>query len=160
MGTITRMDQMRWSKGPLPTATLRTDLQKNMQKYAPVYRNSEDLLKGKDVIQDVMKKYKDVGIQDRSMIWNSDLIETLELENLLNQAVQEMISAENRNESRGAHAHENYPDRDDVDWMKHTLTWVDARNIEDGKVVLKSRAVIDQPLDDEMHHVPPAKRVY
>jgi len=158
--TMARVDQMRWSKGPLPTAALRTELQKNMQKYAPVYRNSEDLLKGKDVIQDVMKKYKDVGIQDRSMIWNSDLIETLELENLLNQAVQEMISAENRNESRGAHAHENYPDRDDVNWMKHTLTWVDKRRIEDGKVVLKYRAVIDQPLDDQMHHVPPAKRVY
>merc|ERR1719439_495370 len=162
MGEITmaRVDQMRWAKGPLPTATLRTDLQKNMQKYAPVYRNSEDLLKGKDVIQEVMKKYKDVGIQDRSMIWNSDLIETLELENLLNQAVQEMISAENRNESRGAHAHENYPDRDDKDWMKHTLTWLDATYVEDANVVLDYRAVKDQPLDDEMHHVPPAKRVY
>merc|ERR1712157_559047 len=133
---IARMDQMRWSKGPLPTAVLRTELQRSMQKYA------------------------DVGIQDRSMIWNSDLIETMELENLLNQAVQEMISAENRQESRGAHAHENFPDRNDEEWMKHTLTWVDHRRIEEGKVVLKYRAVIDQPLDDEMHHVPPAKRVY
>merc|ERR1712019_190012 len=127
-------DQMRWAKGPLPTAVLRTELQRNMQKYAPVYRNAADMEKGVVVIQEVMKKYKDVGIQDRSMIWNSDLIETLELE--------------------------NYPDRNDEEWMKHTLTWVDHRRVEEGKVVLKYRAVIDQPLDDEMHHVPPAKRVY
>merc|ERR1711881_41220 len=81
--SIARLDAIRYSKGPIPTAELRTELQKNMQKYAPVYRNSEDLLKGKDVIQDVMKKYKDIGISDRSMIRNTDLIETLELENLL-----------------------------------------------------------------------------
>merc|ERR1712222_163495 len=158
--TLARLDKIRHCSGPIPTADLRRELQVSMQKYAPVYRNPEGLAKGKEVVDQVMKKYKDVGISDRSMIWNTDLIETLELENLLNQAAQEMHSAEARKESRGAHAHENYPDRDDDEWMKHTLSFLDQTYVEDANVVLKYRAVIDQPLDDEMHHVPPAKRVY
>merc|ERR1712086_466308 len=141
--SIARMDKMRYASGPLPTAEVRRELQVNMQKYAPVYRNAADLKTGMGVVNDVMKKYKDVGITDRSMVWNTDLIETLELENLLNQAAQEV-----------------YPDRDDKKWMKHTLTWMDKRHVEDAKVVLGYRAVIDQPMDKEMHHVPPAKRVY
>merc|ERR1712048_911847 len=158
--TIARMDKIRWSKGPLPTAKLRTELQVSMQKYAPVYRNSKDMETGKSVVLECLRKYKDVGIQDRSMIWNTDLVETLELENLLNQAIQEMWAAENRKESRGAQAHEDFPERDDEKWMKHTLTWLDATYVEDANVVIKYRDVIDKPLDDEMHHVPPAKRVY
>merc|ERR1711862_937934 len=155
-----RMDQIRNAKGPIPTADLRRELQVTMQKLAPVYRNSADLKQGTVEIPKVMKKYKDVGITDRSMIWNTDLIETLELENLLNQASQQMVAAEARHESRGAHAHENYPDRDDENWMKHTLTFMDSIYVEDANVVLDYRGVIDKPLDDEMHHVPPAKRVY
>merc|ERR1711998_401753 len=138
--TIARMDQMRNAKGPIPTAALRMELQKAMQKYAPVYRNSEDLKIGKVKVAEVMKKYKDVGITDRSMVWNTDLIETLELENLIKQATQEMVAAENRQESRGAHAHENFPDRDDENWMKHTLSYLDAVNVEEANVVLDYRA--------------------
>lgn len=158
--TLARLDQMRYASGPLPTAALRRELQVNMQKYCPVYRNKVDMVKGKEVITSLLPKYKDIGIKDRSLIWNTDLIETMELENLLNQAIQEMYCAEARDESRGAHAHEDFPDRCDVNWMKHSLSWVSGRKIEEGVCTLGYRAIIDQPMDDEMHHVPPAKRVY
>lgn len=159
--SLQRFDHIRHKKGDIPTAVLRKEMQMTMQKYAPVYRNSKDLKEGVGLIENEMKKYKDVFVKDKTLIWNTDLVETLELENLLTQAAQLMVSAEARHESRGAQAHEDFPDRDDVKFMKHTLSWQKgSRNVEDAKIELTYRAVVDQPLDDEMHHVPPAKRVY
>jgi succinate dehydrogenase (ubiquinone) flavoprotein subunit len=139
---------------------MRLELQKIMQKYAPVYRNGPDLKIGCGKVLEVIKKYEDVTIKDKSLIWNTDLIEAMELENLLTQGAQTMFAAENRQESRGAQAREDFPDRDDVKWMKHTLTWQTAQKTEHMGVEITYRPVIDQPMDDEMHHVPPAKRVY
>lgn len=159
--TLKRFDHIRNKKGDIPTAQLRLELQQTMQKYAPVYRNGKDMAEGKAKIVDICKKYKDVVVKDKTMIWNTDLIETLELENLLTQGAQCLISAEARHESRGAQAHEDFPDRDDVNFMKHTLSWQKGhRDVEYSKFELTYRGVVDQPLDSEMHHVPPAKRVY
>jgi succinate dehydrogenase (ubiquinone) flavoprotein subunit len=160
LDTLKRLEHLRNADGKMSTAEIRKKLQTAMQKYAPVYRNGEDMVKGVQVVKEVMKDFKHVGIKDRSMVWNTDLIETLELENLISQAAQSMMSAENRKESRGAHAREDFPDRNDKEWMKHTISRQVARNVEDSEIVLEYRPVINQPLDKEMEHVPPVKRVY
>lgn len=154
---ISRFDAARYANGSLPTAQLRDKMQDIMQRDAAVFRTGESLQQGVKAIDEVYQQLPDVKTTDRNLIWNTDLVETLELQNLMTQAVLTMHSAEARKESRGAHAREDYPDRDDKNWMKHTLAWLD---IPTGKVTLGDRPVHEQPLDSEMPHVPPKKRVY
>ncbi len=151
-----RFESLRNANGSTPTADIRLAMQRTMQKYAAVFRSGDTLAEGKAKISEVFDSFKDVHVSDRSLIWNSDLIETLELANLLEQAVATMHSAEQRPETRGAHAREDYPERDDVNWLKHTLVWVDPA----GKTRFDSRPVHMHTLTDEVAAVPLGKRVY
>ena len=153
---IERLDRLRHANGSRSTAEIRLEMQRIMQSHAPVYRTGEVLKEGINKLSQTYDSFSDVKVSDRSMIWNTDLIETLELENLLLQATAAIHSAENRKESRGAQAREDYPDRDDVNWMKHTLSWVDAK----GAVRLDDRPVHLETLTDEVETVPPKARVY
>merc|ERR1711865_195537 len=158
MASIANLDKLRYADGPKSTSDIRDDMQAVMQDGAAVYRTSEVLSEGKGKINDVVDSFPDVGVSDRSLIWNTDLIETLELQNLLGCASTTMHSAENRKESRGAHAHEDYPDRDDEEWMKHTIAYFDDKT---GKTDIKYRPVHYFTLDEEeCKTVPPVARVY
>ncbi len=153
---VARLDKLRNAKGKTPTAKIRLDMQRVMQDHAAVFRTGESLQEGITKLEQVFASFADVSVSDRSLIWNTDLVETLELDNLLLQAMGTIKSAANRTESRGAQAREDYPDRDDVNWMKHTLCWVDAR----GGVRFDYRPVTMTTLTDEVKPIPPKARTY
>jgi len=158
MNSLSNLDNLRYSTGSTPTSEVRGEMQSVMQENAAVYRTSETLAEGKVQIDEVVQKFNDIKVSDTSLIWNTDLVETLELQNLLGCAATTMHSAEERKESRGAHAHEDYPERDDEVWMKHSLGYFDS---ESGKTNVLYRPTHFYTLDeDECATVPAAKRVY
>ena len=153
---IARFDKIRHADGDTSTAQIRGELQRVMQNNAAVFRTAEVLKEGVEKLDAVTAKMSDLKVHDRSLIWNSDLVESLELTNLVPNAVSTMYSAEARHESRGAHAHEDYPDRDDENWMKHSLAWID----ENGGCKLGYRPVHAYTLTDEVEYIEPKARVY
>ncbi len=157
---LARLDKYRNAKGGSPTAQIRLEMQHTMQKHAAVFRDSALLAEGVEKMAQVNKRLEDVSVSDRSLIWNTDLIETLALDNLMSSAVCTMVSAENRKESRGAHAHEDFPNRDDANWMKHTVSWFDGWGGTGGKVSLDYRPVHDYTLTDDAEYIQPKARVY
>jgi succinate dehydrogenase / fumarate reductase flavoprotein subunit len=156
-GAVAPLDRLRYASGGTPTAELRARMQKVMQSNCAVFRTGEVLQEGHELIHQVWAAADDVRVTDRSMIWNSDLVETLEFENLIAQAVVTMDGAMNRQESRGAHAREDFPDRNDRDWMKHTLAWADTNSRE---VTIDYRPVHTYTLTNEVSYIEPKARVY
>ena len=156
-GHLARFDRLRFADGSTTTAALRLEMQQAMQEDAAVFRTADSLASGVKRLQSVQDRRKDIKVSDRGLIWNTDLVETLEFENLVVQAVVTVAGAANRTESRGAHAHEDHPDRDDANWMKHTLTWMDDIT---GKVVIDYRPVHDYTMTNDIAPIPPKARVY
>ena len=154
--TIARLDALRNSTGSRRTSEIRLEMQRTMQAHCAVFRTGESMDEGVKKMAATAASFADVGIEDRGLIWNTDLIETLELENLLTQAVVTMESAANRDESRGAHARDDIPDRDDENWMKHTLAWCD----DNDKTTIDYRPVHDYTMTDDVEYIKPKPRVY
>jgi succinate dehydrogenase / fumarate reductase flavoprotein subunit len=157
---LARLDKFRHAEGGSPTTRIRDEMQRTMQADCAVFRTERTLAEGMAKIDGVYKKMADVHVSDRSLIWNSDLVETLELDNLIAQAVVTMHCAANRKESRGAHMHEDFPERDDKNWMRHTAAWFDGWGGQGGGVRIDYRPVHAYTLTDEVDYIKPKARVY
>jgi len=155
-----RLDHFRNAKGGTPTAQLRLDMQKTMQRHCAVFRTEELMAEGITKMEGVYAGMQDIGITDRSLIWNTDLVETLELDNLAGQALVTIRGAINRKESRGAHMHEDFPERDDANWMKHTIATFDGWGGKGGSTAIDYRPVHEYTLTDDIDYIKPKKRVY
>jgi len=154
---LARLDKFRYASGDTPTAKLRLEMQRVMQNNCAVFRDGPVLVEGVDKISEVWRNTPSIQVNDRSLIWNSDLIEALEYDNLISQAAVTVVSAENRKESRGAHAREDYSERDDENWMSHTLAWADDAK---HKVMLDTRPVHTFTMTNEVGYIEPKARVY
>jgi succinate dehydrogenase / fumarate reductase flavoprotein subunit len=157
---LTRLDHFRHAAGGSPTAEVRLEMQRTMTKGCAVFRDEALMAEGKAALAKTYERMQDIQVTDRSLIWNSDLVETMELDNLIAQATVTIHGAHNRKESRGAHAHEDFPERDDKQWMKHTAAWFEGWGGKGGSVKIDYRPVHEYTLTDDVSYIKPKKRVY